>query len=91
MSDDSGRRVWDYVFKAMVPIGLAAGGMVVAHEVRLTRMEANAFTVRDGRQLETKMADTPWLKESIAEIKQLLREQDKRLRAIENRVAQLPK
>lgn len=71
-------RVWDVALKLMVPIVIAACTAIILHEVRLTVMESKLFD-RNGDP----RFPPPWLREDLSEIKELLRDQDRRLRDLE--------
>ena len=40
-------KLWDYLFRASIPIVLALGAAVIAHEVRIAKIESNRFTAGD--------------------------------------------
>lgn len=78
-------RLWDIISKLMVPVVLAAGAVLIKHEVAL----AGQFSLEDAVKMEQRiMEKTPptWLRESLQEIKVLLQKQDDRLRLLEQRV-----
>lgn len=82
-------RVWDFLLKITVPIVLAAGAMVIKHEVELSSIRASRFTLQDAHQLELRMANLTvpaWLQNQLKEIKDILIRQDDRLRALEQKI-----
>lgn len=76
-------RLWDYAFKALVPIVVALGATHIAHEVRLAKLEERQFTKADASSLEqrlTAIITPPIYRDSlIAEIRSL----GERMRALE--------
>ena len=80
-------RAWDMAVKALVPITLAVVGWGIGHEIRVSNLELTSMSKVDGHALEQTLRVTPvWLKETLTEMKELLRDNDKRLRAIETKV-----
>lgn len=82
-------RVWDFLLKLTVPAVLAACGIIVKHEVELSRILESRFSVQDAHALEMRVMANgvpAWLREQLAEIKVLLRQQDERMRVLEARI-----
>lgn len=85
-SRKTSERVWEILTRAAIPVVLAGAAALIAHEVRISTMESNRFTTRDAQQLEARMTSRPdWLREDLAEIKEMVRGLEARLRALEAR------
>ncbi|MCP5059020.1 MAG: hypothetical protein GY937_20135 [bacterium] len=79
-------RVWDILSKVAFYLACVLGATAVAHEVRLSTIENNRFTDKDGMELERRiMQGVPpeWFREDVSEIKTRLDSIDSRLRKIE--------
>lgn len=92
MDKDTKKGVWDILIKAAVPISVMTAGAIITHEVRISRIESNQFTGKMGSDLRNDMKEwvtsqfpPPWLKESMIEIKQSLRDIEARIRSLESR------
>lgn len=82
-------RAWDIAMKAVIPVVIAIVGWGIGHEIRMSNLELTTMTKGEAHQLENRMMRAlppDWLREDIKEIKQLLKDQDHRLRALEARV-----
>lgn len=82
-------RVWDVAVKALVPVVIAIVGWGIGHEIRVSNLELTAMSKMEGASLEQRMREQlvpAWLREDLAEIKQLLRAQDERIRSLQSRV-----
>ena len=72
-----GSLVWEILIKVSVPIVLGLGGMMLAHEIRLSKIEATRFTAKDGIELRdtiTKQLPPEWLKEKVNKLERGQRE-----------------
>lgn len=83
-------RIWDIATKLSVPAVLAAGAAIIAHEIRISRLEATRFSRSDGLVLERDVREWMderfppyWLRASLVEIKADLKTIDERLRSVE--------
>lgn len=82
-------KAWDMAIKALVPVVIAIAGWGIGHEVRMSNLELTHMSKVDGHALEDRIGrkfPPEWLREDLKEVKQLLRDQDSRLRAIEQKV-----
>ena len=81
-------KAWDLMLKALIPVVVFLCGVLLSHEMRITKIESNRFTLKDGQVLEDKIRkDYPpqWLREQIAEMKVTLIKIEDRLRKAELR------
>lgn len=82
-------KAWDMAMKALVPVVIAIAGWGIGHEIRMSNLELTSMSKVDGHALEDRIGrkfPPEWLREDLKEVKQLLRDQDQRMRAIEARV-----
>ena len=82
-------RAWDIATKLMVPLVISIVGWGIMHEVRVSNLELTRMSRDEGHIMRAAiLKDVPpqWLRDSLAEIKQLLKENEQRLRALEARV-----
>lgn len=52
MTKDQSDRLWDVVTKLSVAVTIALAGMILGHEMRLTKIEANRYTQKDALERE---------------------------------------
>ena len=50
-------RFWDMAARFMVPVVMGLSAMLVSHEVRLAKIEANRFTASDAGMMEGRVHD----------------------------------
>lgn len=91
-SNGTKTRFWDWFTRVMATLTVAVMTWALSLEVRLAAVEGNRFTNREGARLERELKEwvdgrhpAAWLKEDIREIKDSLKEIDKRLRTLEQR------
>jgi hypothetical protein len=80
--------------KLSVPVSIAVGGALIAHEVRIARIEETRFTKHDAAVLKNTLVEyhnghsTPppkWVQDLLKQIHSDIREINKRLINIETR------
>ena len=88
----NGSKIWEIALKALVPISILIGSVLIAHEVRISKIESNRFTDKDAAVHEAAMKEyvlqysTPsWLRDDITEIKDTLKAVQSRLRELERK------
>ncbi len=86
-------RAWDIMLKVTVPVTTLIAGTIVAHEIRLTRIESTSFTKKDGFALERDLKEwvdvriqPAWRPEDLTEIKGVLRSISDRLHSVEGKL-----
>ena len=80
-------RAWDVGIKALVPIVIAITGWGLGHEIRVSNLELTQFNKTDAHTMHNQIVESmppQWLRDDIAELKQLIRSMDDRLRKEEN-------
>lgn len=85
-SNGLSERIWDMATKAAVPLSLLIGGAMVAHEIRITKLEETRFTTIDAERMRREIESSyppPWLRAQILEMKASLAEINTRLRDLE--------
>ena len=48
-------KVWEVLMKATIPISIIVGGVLIGHEVRISRIEETRFTDSDGLRQEQRL------------------------------------
>lgn len=83
---DGAAKVWDVLIKATVPVSIVIGSALIAHEVRIAKLEDSRFTTADAYQLEHRVVRAleakfpqPWLLDDLREIKDRLKSIEARL------------
>lgn len=87
-------KIWDWAIKGSVPIVIAAGTVVVRHEIQISTIEDRQFTIKEQvTDNAQKLATIPpaWLRDNITDIKQLVKDMDVRIRRVEESVARINK
>ena len=80
-------RVGQLVLALSLPVVGWIFAVVQDHEVRLVRIESSTLTATEIRLMEDRMRDPPqWLKEAIADLRQLVKSIETRMIVIEREV-----
>ena len=80
MTQSAADKIWEFLLKLMVPVSIIVAAAMIRNEVTDARQWDKI------RHNEREIARRPpeWLKEDLEEIKNLLKDFDQRLRALEN-------
>ena len=84
-----GEKLWDAAMKLMVPVVIAIVGWGITLSVNVSNLQLVSMTKSDGHAMETRIMKNlapEWLREDLREIKDLLKQQDERLRVLESKV-----
>lgn len=80
------QRVWDVLFRIMVPMGFITAGVIVQHEVRLTALEQKVETLPPKWLSEALKSMDAQIKRNGDDMREEFRELKVRVRSLEQRV-----
>jgi hypothetical protein len=85
-------KIWDLALRTMIPVVMTVAAVVITHEVRISNIEANRFTDRDGYEMQERIMEKlppKWLREDLISITQTQKEIKSELQRLSIKIEQV--